>query len=249
MRQLKKEDKTIFNSSLEEEIRVSNTLIRGAHSLSLSEKRIIFLCLSKLNQNCLIDGRYKFKLTAKDFSKSFEIDLDTAYSQLKSAKRLMKKIAKTIEETPEGKKEHMYVWVSGVTYHHGEGWVEIGFSQEMTPHLFEIHLSSGFTSYYLKQTSALRSVYAWRLFELMMQFKKTGLLRISIEDFYYAMEAPTSCRKDFFNLKKRIIEPAVKELSEKNNMKIVWESKKKDGRKVTGLEFRFKKNLLMTLPC
>jgi len=227
---------------LEEEIRVSNALIRGSHSLSLSEKRIVYACLFNLRESCLIDGRYKFKLTAKNFSKIFEIDLDTAYTQLKSAKRLMKRVARTVEKTPEGRKEQLYVWVSGVTYHHGEGWVEIGFSPEMTPHLFEIKLSNGFTSYYLKQTSALRSVYAWRLFELMMQFKKSGLLRISIEDFYYAMEAPLSCRKDLFNLKKRIIEPAVKELSTKNNMKIVWECKKKEGRKVTGLEFKFNKN-------
>lgn len=227
----------------EKEIRVSNALIRGAHSLSLSEKRIVYACLSKLHEDCLVDGRYKFKLTSKEFSKVFEIDSDTAYTQLKSAKRLMKRIARTIEETPEGTKEKLYVWVSGVTYHHGEGWVEIGFSHEMTPHLFEIKLSQGFTSYYLKQTSALRSVYSWRLFELMMQFKKSGLLRIDIEDFYYAMEAPLSCRKDFFNLKKRIIEPAVKELCNKNNMKIIWECKKKDGRKITGLEFRFNKNI------
>jgi plasmid replication initiation protein len=227
---------------LDEEIRVSNALIRGAHSLSLSEKRVVYICLSKLQEDCLIDGRYKFRLTAKEFSETFEIDLDTAYTQLKSAKRLMKKVARTIEETPEGKKEQIFVWVSGVTYHHGEGWVEIGFSHEMTPHLFEIKLSNGFTRYYLKQTSALRSVYAWRLFELMMQFKSSGLLKIGIEDFYYAMEAPLSCKKDFFNLKKRIIEPAVNELREKNNMQIVWEYKKKDSRKVTGLEFRFNKN-------
>lgn len=226
----------------DEEIRISNALIRGAHSLSLAEKRIIYICLSKLDEDCLFDGRYKFKLTAKEFSKVFEVDINTAYDELKSAKRLMKKIARTIEQTPDGLKEQMYVWVSGVTYHHGEGWVEIGFSHEMTPHLFEIKLSNGFTSYYLKQTSALRSVYSWRLFELMMQFKNTGLLLINIEDFYHAMEVPSSCQKDVFNLKKRVIEPAVKELRAKNKMHIVWEFKKKDSRKVTGLEFRFNKN-------
>lgn len=225
------------------DIRVSNVLIRGAHSLSLSEKRIIFSCLSKLNEDCLVGGRYKFRLTAKEFAEAFEVDPDTAYSQLKTAKKLMKKIARVIEETADGIKEQMFVWVSGVTYHHGEGWVEIGFSQEITPHLFEIKRSNGFTCYHLKQTSALRSVYAWRLFELMMQFKKTGLLRIDIEDFYYAMEVPLSCKKDFFNLKNRVIEPAINELRSKNNMQIIWESKRKNGRKVTGLEFRFTKPL------
>lgn len=225
----------------EKNISVSNTIIRGAHSLSLAEKRVIFSCIAKIDSIKLEENRYKFKLTAKEFAETFDVDINTAYDQLKSSgDNLMKRIARTIENTSGGKKEKKWVWVSGVIYHHGEGWVEIGFSNEMTPHLFS--LRNEFTSYKLKQASALRSTYSWRLFELMMQFKKTGILRITIEEFCHAMDAPLSCRTDFFNLKKRLIEPAIKELSEKNKMSITWSPTKKGGRKITGLEFVFSTN-------
>lgn len=53
------------------------------------------------------------------------------------------------------------------------------------------------------------------------------------------MDAPESCCKDFGNLRKRVIEPAVKELLEKDGLLLEWEAIKA-GRKVTGLDFKFR---------
>ena len=52
------------------------------------------------------------------------------------------------------------------------------------------------------------------------------------------MEAPASCVKDFGQLKRRVIEPAVKELREKDGVRLEWEPVKA-GRKVVGLDFKF----------
>lgn len=225
----------------EQSVNMSNSLIRAAHGISLAEKRVISACLAKMDSVRMDHGRYKFKLTAEEFAETFSVSLDTAYEQLiDTGKKLMKRTARSIEETPRGKKERIWVWVSGVTYHHGEGWVELGFSHEMTPHL--ALLRKEFTSYKLKHASALRSMYSWRLLELMMQFKSTGLLRIDIETFCHAMEAPPTSRKNFGELRRRIIEPAVKELTTKDNLLIEWQGTKHGGRKITGLEFRFEVN-------
>jgi len=223
-------------------VNMSNELIRAAHGLNLPEKRVISLCMAKLDSVRLDDGRYKFKLSATEFAQEFDLDPTTAYDQLKSVgDSLMKRVARSIEKLPRGKiKERKWVWVSGVTYHGGEGWIELGFSHEMTPHLFL--LRKEFTSYKLKHAVALRSVYSWRLLELLMQFKATGLLRIEIDDFCQAIEAPPSCEKDFGQLRRRVIEPAVEELITKNSLMIEWQPIKHGGRKVTGLEFRFSPN-------
>lgn len=225
----------------EQHVNMSNTLIRAAHGLLLAEKRVISACIAKLDSLRLDNGRYRIKLTAKEFAETFDIDPNTAYDQLKSAgDNLIKRIARVVEDTPRGKVEYKWVWISGVKYHHGEGWIELGFSHEMTPRL---NLLRGeFTSYKLKQASALRSFYTWRLFELMIQFKTTGLLRISVDEFCHAVEAPKSYKKDFRNLRIRVIEPSVTELRDKNNMLIEWKGTKTGGRKVTGLEFRFREN-------
>lgn len=220
-------------------VNMSNELIRAAHGLTLPEKRVISLCMAKLDSVRLNNDRYKFKLSAQEFAKEFDLDTNTAYDQLKAVgDQLMKRVARYIEKLPRGKiKERKWVWVSGVTYHSGEGWVELGFSHEMTPHLFL--LRKEFTSYKLKHAVALRSIYSWRLLELLMQYKSTGILRIPIEDFCHAVEAPPSCEKDFGQLRRRVIAPAVEELISKDSLEIEWQPIKHGGRKVTGLEFKF----------
>lgn len=230
----------------EQSVNMSNALVRAAHGLSLAEKRVVSACLAKMDSVRLDNGRYKFKLTANEFASTFDVSLDTAYEQLMdTGKKLMKRTARSIEDTPRGKKERIWVWVSGVTYHHGEGWVELGFSHEMTPHL--VLLRKEFTSYKLKHASALRSMYSWRLLELLMQFKSTGLLRISIDDFCHAMEASETAQKNFGELRRRVIEPAIKELTLKDNLIIEWQGTKRGGRKITGLEFKFNPNPQQTL--
>ena len=95
------------------------------------------------------------------------------------------------------------------------------------------------SSYKLKQASALRSIYSWRLLELLMQFKTTGVLHIDTDEFCHAMEAPDSARKNFAQLRKRVIEPAIAELKAKDGMDIEWTAKRQGGRKITALEFVF----------
>lgn len=223
-------------------VNMSNSLVRSAQGLTLPEKRVISLCMAKLDSVRLDDGRYKFKLSALEFASEFGLDQNTAYDQLKNVgDHLLKRVARSVVQLPKGRvREHRWVWVSGVTYHHGDGYIELAFSHEMTPHLFL--LRKEFTSYKLKHAASLRSVYSWRLFELLMQFKSTGLLRISVDEFCTVIEAPPSCIKDFGQLRRRVIEPAVLELAEKDSLIVEWSPLKNGGRKVNSLEFTFTKN-------
>lgn len=222
-------------------VNMSNHLVRMAQGLTLPEKRVISMCMAKLDSVKLDQaGRYKFKISAQEFGSEFGVTDQAAYVQLKEVgNKLLQRIAEQVTDTPKGKNTKRWQWVSFAEYQDGEGWMKLTFNYEMTPHLFL--LRKEFTSYQLKQTSALRSIYSWRLFELLMQFKKTGLLRINIEEFCHAMEAPESARKNFGQLRLRVIEPAVKELISKNNLLLEWQATK-SGRRVTGLEFRFKNN-------
>lgn len=222
-------------------VNMSNALLRMAHGLTLPEKRVVSMCMAQLDSVKLDNtGRYKFRLSAQDYGAQFGITDETAYEQLKQVgDKLLHRIAEEVRITPKGRNIGRWQWVSFAEYQDGEGWIKLTFNHMMTPHLFM--LRKEFTSYKLQQTSALRSIYSWRLFELMAQFKSTGLLRISIEDFCHTMEAPATARKNFGQLRLRIIEPAVKELTGKNQMLIEW-TPKKAGRKVIGLEFKFKPN-------
>lgn len=228
-------------------VSMSNALARSAQGLKLSEKRIVALALAKTDSvpardaiNAQFKNGWTVKITVEEYKETYCIDADTAYSQIKSgAMDLFKRSVKTMTNTPRGLKEVFTNWCGQCIYHHGEGWAEIAFTPQIAPHL--LGLRSKFTSYKLKQASALRSIYAWRLFECLQSWGNKGVWSVTIEKFNHALEVPVSCQKDFGNLRLRVIEPALKELREKDNMLIDLEIQK-SGRKVTGLVFKFKQN-------
>jgi plasmid replication initiation protein len=108
-------------------------------------------------------------------------------------------------------------------------------------------LKKQFTTYQLEQASALRSVYSWRLLELLMRFKSTGVAEYTIEDFATSMDATEKQKADFAKIRTKIIEPAIKELQEKDGWLIDWEPIK-TSRKVTAIRFNFRRNDQRLLP-
>ena len=236
---------------IEQHVNMRNDLVRAAHGLNLQEKRIISICLAKLDSiRAKPHGlnQFVFKISALEYAETFELDPSTSYSQLRdAADSLLKKVVTVPISPSRGKKEayKKYQWVSVAEYHESDGWVSIAFHDEMTDKL--TFLRGQFTSYKLKHASSLRSVYAWRLLELLMQFKSTGKVFISFVEFCTAMEAPPSCVKDYGQLRRRIIEPAVAELRAKNNLLIDWKGVKYGGRKITAIEFNFMQDPQETL--
>lgn len=234
------------DQQLEElQVNMSNALTRSAHSLSLSEKRIVAACIAKTDQvpnmaQVRQRGAWLVRLSAADYAETFGVDMNTAYEQLKGAsENLFNRYIRTERKGRKGMVEYKFRWVGGVRYHEGEGWVELDWWHEVVPHLFG--LRSEFTSYKLKQASALRSAYSWRLFEVLQSWQGTGRYQPSIDDFCLAMDVPESYKKDFKSIRTRVIEPAVSELIQKNNMLITW-TPQRAGRKVIGLDFKFGPN-------
>lgn len=238
-------------SLLDLQVNMSNALTRAAHGLSLSEKRIIASCIAKTDQVPNMSqvrqrGAWLVRLSAADYAETFGLDLTTAYEQLHNAsENLFKRYVRTTRKTRKGIEEYKFVWVGGVRYHKGEGWVELDWFHEVVPHLFG--LRAEFTSYKLKQASALRSMYSWRLFELLQSWAGKGHYQPTIEEFCLAMDVPKGYAKDFTDIRRRVIEPAVSELIQKNNLLIKWDVQRA-GRKVIGLDFKFSENPQQILP-
>ena len=130
-------------------------------------------------------------------------------------------------------------WVGEVKYYEKEGWVELNFWPKIVPLL--TNLRKQFTSYKLQQASSLRSIYSWRLLELLTRFEANGWAEYSVEDFGKSMDASEKQMADFAKLRTKIIEPAVAELIEKDNWLIQWRTIKA-GRKVVRLRFDFQRN-------
>lgn len=225
-------------------VSMSNAVARAAQGLGLVEKRAIMLGLAKTDsvpishlQRANTHG-WKVRITAQEYIDTFNVDAKSAYRQLiEAGDKFREKYVRRTEYNRRGKLiEHYYAWLSGATYHHGEGWVELRFSHEIAP--FLLGLREKFLSYQLKLVGNLRSVYAWRLFEILQSWKTHGVWRVSVDEFCRIMEAAPSFQKNFGMLNRRVIEPSVRELRDINGMNIDVQFIR-SGRKVTDLEFRF----------
>lgn len=217
---------------------IANVVTRSAQSLTLAEKRILMAGIARLGGK---NGR--IKITAAEYAETYDVSLNTAYQQLKSAvENIFERYLQF--QVWEGRKEGIerIRWIGGYRYFDKEGYINFSFSAEIFPYLFE--LTGQFTKYQLQQTAALRSLHSWRLLELFEQMRgdnKDGWLSMPIEEFWHAMEATDSYRKNFQLLRRRVIEPAVRELIEKDNWLIEWEAVK-SGRRVAILRFKFERN-------
>ena len=234
-------------------VTMSNALTRAGHGLTLAEKRIVMIAVSKLDsRRVLKPGEVpRTRITAAEYAEAADCSMPTAYEALQGAVKQLYNRSITFYE-PAHKRNGKPLpptrvqmrWVGEAKYQDGEGWVELAWWPRLLPHL--TGLKRQFTSYQLQQASALRSVYSWRLLELLTRFKSTGVAEYTIEDFAASMEATEKQRENFNNIKRRMIEPAVRELQEKDGWLIQWQPIKA-GRKVKAIRFTFMRNPQGTL--
>lgn len=236
---------------------MDNALTQAGHGLSLSEKRLVMLAVSKLDSRKGVKLGSELppaRITAREYAEAYGLDPNSgvAYEALKdAAKQLFNRKITFFEQgrqrgnTPPKPIRRDMRWVGECTYHEGAGWVELEWWKGVVPYL--IGLKEHFTTYQLQQASALRSIYSWRLLELLSQFKSKeesseGWAEYDVEEFKAVMETPPSLT-DFAQLKRRVIEPAVKELVDKAGFEIQWEPIKAGQWKVKAIRFNFLRSL------
>ena len=215
----------------------SNHLVEAGYKLSLNEQRLVLIAISKLDGRKPIPRGNDFIVTAQEFSSMFGIPMKQAYENLdNAASRLYERDIKTYDG--KNNTRERFRWVDGVKYWDGEGKVTLSLSNKIIPYLTLLHTQ--LTSYDLKQISNLNTSYAIRFYELMVQFRTTGERWMKLDTLKERLELQDQYPR-FFDLKKRIIDPAITEINNSTNLKVKWNTVKK-GRLITGIEFYIQEN-------
>lgn len=226
-------------------VTLANHIMRASHGLSMPEKRVIAAALATSDTTdgrSLTDERFwTIRLSAHEYAETFGVSPDTAYEQLaEAADSLLSRIVVRPSDDPRAKGSVLkHQWMLRARYEKGTGSVTITWHPDIRPFVF--CLRREFTTYKLKHAAGLRSIYSWRLFECLKSWDGRGEWTTTIEDFWQSMDAQPSHRSNFKSLRERVIEPAVKELREKNQLLLDWYPIKA-GRRVSGLRFEFAPN-------
>ncbi len=216
----------------------SNDVIEAGYKLSLNEQRVILACIAQVNSAEKLLETDEFELSARDFAHIFSVSDDTAYLALKEVTEFLFKRYVVIEKTYKNTFEPSFLktnWISSIEYVPTSGKIILTFAQKMLPYLSE--LRGAFTRYSLEHIGGMTSVYGIRLYELLMQWKATGSREVKIlwlkKQFQIEDKYPSI--KD---LKKRVLEPAIRDINTHSNYTVEW-SQRKTGRRVSHFTFVF----------
>lgn len=234
-----------MDSKLTRDLKVvkSNSLVQAKYRLSIQEQRIMLLAICQIKKNDQVSEEKLYSVYAKDLAELTGMDRIQSYKELKAASLKLKRREVSIFEKPNGNGKHKSTliasWVQSIRYIEGEGKVDLRFNYDMIPYINQ--LSSEFTEFFMHSLESnafkMNSSYGYRLYEILMQWKSVGQREIEVEWIRDVFDLPKSY-KLLADLKRRVIDPALKDINEHTPYWAKY-SQKKTGRKVTHFIFSF----------
>jgi plasmid replication initiation protein len=221
----------------------SNVLVEAAYKLTLGEQRLLLAVATVIDTHPdkpAVTGETPIDIPAEAIVDLFEIPQKKAYELLTdAAERLAERwvIIDYPDPLPEDKDltRTKTRWVSAISYLPGRGSVRLYLAPKIIP--FMNKLSGEFTRYRLQHVAPMTSVYAIRLYELLIQWQMQGEREVTIEWLKKQFMIPDNYSR-LFNLKRRVIQPAIDQINEHSNLWVKY-TQKKSGRNVVALQFQF----------
>ena len=212
----------------------SNDLVEARYRLSLQESHVVLWLLTQIRPD---DEDFKLhSMKISDFSKMVGLDVDGQYSKLqKITKKLMRRVMDIY--APETKELLQVAWLSSVRYKTKQGVVLLEFSPQLKPYLLQ--LKSQFTKINISDAMGFKSIYALRVFELLVQVEKIGHRRMSVAELREWCGIGKNEYELYSNLKLKVLTPSKTEINAKTNYEVDY-TEIKESRKVIGLEWTIK---------
>ena len=218
----------------------TNRLIEALQTLTLAETRLLQLAIVEARESghCL-NASVQLSINATEYAKEFGVSNEAGYLALKSAEETLFERRFTILGID--KKPIKSRWVQDVKYVEDEGRIEVTLSRVVVNEVTQIDgLKDFFTSYLLEKTSTLNSIYAIRLYELLIQWKKVRKTPIfEIETFRNQLGLGVNEYKQMNNFKARVLDLAVEQINNRTDINVKYQQHKK-GVKILGFSFSFK---------
>jgi plasmid replication initiation protein len=220
----------------------SNDLTQASYSLTLTEQRMIRLAIVAARESQTgISSDKPLTIEAKTFADQFGLSLNAAYDALQAAANTLFERQITLYGIDEnsGKRERIKTrWVSQIHYVDDAAKLKFCFSPAIVN---EIKRQDGkFIKYTLEQLSGVGSVYAIRLYELLIQWREVGKTPLfKIEEFRGQMGLDDHEYLRMTDFKKGVLDLAVKQVNEHTDITADYEQVK-SGRTIVGFIFKFK---------
>lgn len=216
----------------------SNRLNTAIQNLSLAEIRLIQLAIiDSREHNKGLSSDTPLRINAMRYAEVFDVSKQTAYEALIDAETNLFERRFTFMDERDLKVKSR--WISQATYLDGEGAIEVIFTPAVVNEITRIHgIEQFFTKYTLEQTAQLKSLYAVRLYELLIQWRearKTPLFELEV--FREQLGLGVDDYKRMSDFKRRVLDASVKEINNKTDIKVSY-TQEKNGTTIVGFKFK-----------
>lgn len=141
----------------------------------------------------------------------------------------------------KGDVEVLCSWIVKPTIHKNSMEVSVDLDPDTAPFLLKLRRS--FTAFELRFALAMHSTYSLRMYELLKSYASIGEWLVGLDEFKELTNSGTY--KDFASLRRRVIDPALKEISEKTDLIVSYRQiNGAKGRTVTALCFTIGKRTI-----
>ena len=217
----------------------SNKLVQALQTLSLTEVRLLQLAIVDARETSTgLSSSKPLVLYANRYAETFNVTLDAAYLALIEAEEsLFKK--KFIIKNDDGSTTKSR-WIQDATYQTGQGKILITLTRVVIEHVTRIDgFEKYFTSYRLERTASFKSVYAVRLYELLIQWKSTQKTpTFPIEKFRSQLGVGVNEYERVEAFKRRVLDVALEQINQYSDIQVKCEQHK-NGRSISGFSFIF----------
>lgn len=226
----------------------SNNLIEAKYNFSLWQKRIFVYMVSQITT---IHDEFKLqKFYIKDLMNFFNVKSKEDYKIIRHVpEELYRASMKTPYRTKEGFKRWKEVRIIS-QYTRPEdkeadnAYIELKFNDDLKPHL--IQLKELFAQYDIRNIIGLRSVYSFRIYEILKSRNHLrGEREITVDELKEILDVESKY-KLYADFKRKVLQQAQRDLEEYCDIAFDFREIK-EGKKVHKLEFSIRKNIPRSL--
>ena len=212
---------------------LQNRVVECFRAMSLDEKRL-FIMATPLARTTKVSSNEPIFISSSEFAIECGIDLSTAYTALEAASDRL--FTRFFGYTAENGDRVKMRWVNKVIYKAGQGGSELYFSDEVLLLLREFDALNPYTKYKKEVVLRLKKDYSLDFYHLAKKHQAMGGFQISLDELFQQLGLPESYRTRMNNLKYRVIEPSLNEITANTDIDLSYENVKR-GRSVVGFKF------------
>lgn len=142
---------------------------------------------------------------------------------------------KTMKEVKVKTAMPLFQWIR---YQEGDAYISYKLNDSLTEYL--VNLKQNFTQLKFKDIQQMKSAYSIRIYNMLMSEigQNRTIFKINLEVLCNILDVPDSMR-EWYEIKRVILQRAIKDINTKSNLVILDVQTKKTGRKVTDIEISF----------